>query len=276
MIFNRIMSLCIMSVCCAFLPVASDAAIFYVNSPADAVDASPGNGVCATAGGVCTLRAAIQEANTLVGADTIVLKAKKYYLTIAGAGEDAAATGDLDISGDLTIKGVNSAQTIINGGAVDRVFHITSPFVVKFVNLSIQNGFAATANGGGLYNAGGSVTLSLCSVANNVSTGNMGGGIFSSGLGGSLNIKSSLVTNNSLIATSNCYGGGVTAYNGGTLKVTASKISYNSVMALTASEALGGGIMALVSSGAIISGCKFQGNSATSAANAGGGGLCLA
>ena len=39
-----------------------------VNSTADGVDASPGNGVCATAGGQCTLRAAIQEANSLAGA----------------------------------------------------------------------------------------------------------------------------------------------------------------------------------------------------------------
>ncbi len=39
-------------------------ATFAVNSTADAVDTSPGNGICATAGGVCTLRAAIQEANT--------------------------------------------------------------------------------------------------------------------------------------------------------------------------------------------------------------------
>jgi CSLREA domain-containing protein len=34
-----------------------------VNSAGDASDANPGDGVCATSGGVCTLRAAIQEAN---------------------------------------------------------------------------------------------------------------------------------------------------------------------------------------------------------------------
>ena len=41
---------------------AAHAATFYVNSTTDEVDSNPGNGVCATAGGVCTLRAAIQEA----------------------------------------------------------------------------------------------------------------------------------------------------------------------------------------------------------------------
>src|SRR3990172_1659410 len=40
----------------------SQAATFTVNSTTDGVDSNPGNGVCATAGGVCTLRAAIQEA----------------------------------------------------------------------------------------------------------------------------------------------------------------------------------------------------------------------
>ncbi|HKB93849.1 MAG TPA: fibronectin type III domain-containing protein, partial [Gaiellaceae bacterium] len=42
-----------------------------VNSTGDGDDAAPGNGICATSGGVCTLRAAIEEANGRTGADTI-------------------------------------------------------------------------------------------------------------------------------------------------------------------------------------------------------------
>src|SRR6185503_6308799 len=42
-----------------------------VNSTADAVDANIGDGSCLTSGGVCTLRAAIQEANATPGADKI-------------------------------------------------------------------------------------------------------------------------------------------------------------------------------------------------------------
>ena len=38
-------------------------ATFTVNSTADAVDATLGDGICATATGICTLRAAVQEAN---------------------------------------------------------------------------------------------------------------------------------------------------------------------------------------------------------------------
>src|SRR5262245_31709958 len=56
--------------------------IFNVNSPADVSDANPGNGVCETAlgNGVCTLRAAIEEANRHPSADTIVLQPNTTYL----------------------------------------------------------------------------------------------------------------------------------------------------------------------------------------------------
>jgi CSLREA domain-containing protein len=51
---------------------AQDASLtFTVNSTADDADPSPGNGVCATAAGECTLRAAIQSANKHTGPDTI-------------------------------------------------------------------------------------------------------------------------------------------------------------------------------------------------------------
>src|SRR5574340_707697 len=67
---------------------AANGATFAVNSTADAVDVNPGDGVCATAAGTCTLRAAIQEANALAGADTIVLPAGTFTITIPGQGED--------------------------------------------------------------------------------------------------------------------------------------------------------------------------------------------
>lgn len=57
----------------AFFLIAlpASAATFTVDGTGDGADANPGNGICATAGGVCTLRAAIQEANSLSGSDTI-------------------------------------------------------------------------------------------------------------------------------------------------------------------------------------------------------------
>src|SRR5262245_54831269 len=83
---------------------------FTVNSTTDAVDAAPGNGVCATTGGACTLRAAIQEANAHPnsgsGTDTISIPtAGTYRLTITGRDEEAAAKGDLDITEAVVITG---------------------------------------------------------------------------------------------------------------------------------------------------------------------------
>jgi CSLREA domain-containing protein len=43
---------------CFALPVS--ASTFFVDTTADAVDAVPGDGVCAASSGACTLRAAIQ------------------------------------------------------------------------------------------------------------------------------------------------------------------------------------------------------------------------
>src|SRR5262245_38264714 len=81
---------------------------FTVETIEDAVDLNPGDGVCETTVGpnnACTLRAAIQEANALPGPNTIHMPAGTYTLSLAGGDEDAAATGDLDITGDLTIEG---------------------------------------------------------------------------------------------------------------------------------------------------------------------------
>jgi hypothetical protein len=52
---------------------------FIVNDPGDAPDANLADNVCQTAGGVCTLRAAIQQANTRPGADDI-------WFNLSGAG----------------------------------------------------------------------------------------------------------------------------------------------------------------------------------------------
>jgi len=50
---------------------------YPVNSDTDASDANPGKGLCATSGGNCTLRAAIQEAN-LYGVASTILFATRF------------------------------------------------------------------------------------------------------------------------------------------------------------------------------------------------------
>lgn len=200
-----------------------------VNSTADAVDASPGNGVCATATGACTLRAAIQEANALAGADTIVVPAGTYTLTIAGAGEDLAATGDLDIRDAVTITGAAAATTIVDGGGLDRVFHVTGgPFVATLARLTIRNGHTTGSsfpgNGGaGVLSTGRSnLVLQDCLVSGSNATGH-GAGVGSSGA--TLAITGSTITGNMGVGSASL-GGGV--YNqGGVATITNTTITAN-------------------------------------------------
>src|SRR5215207_841509 len=104
---------------------AAAAGEFHVNSTADMLDASPGDGLCETdITGDCTLRAAVQEANALEGADTITIPAGEYKLTMEGAGEDDALSGDLDITGQVTITGAGAGATVIDANGLDRAFHV--------------------------------------------------------------------------------------------------------------------------------------------------------
>jgi CSLREA domain-containing protein len=159
---------------------AAPAASFTVNTTADTDDANPGNTVCADSSGKCSLRAAITEANALVGADTITLPAGTYTLTIGGTGENANATGDLDITGDLTINGSGPTNTTIDGGATDRVLHVHGGVTAELSGVTITNGRAPDApdgsdgsDGGGIAN-GGTLAFYNTTVASNT-TGKGGG-----------------------------------------------------------------------------------------------------
>src|SRR5688500_15033181 len=99
------------------VPGTASAAVFNVDSTQDRVDANPGDGDCATGQTPpkCTLRAAVMEANALAGADEVVLDSNDYLLTRVGVQEDAAETGDLDVTEDLTVSGEDEAETFIDG-----------------------------------------------------------------------------------------------------------------------------------------------------------------
>jgi CSLREA domain-containing protein/uncharacterized repeat protein (TIGR01451 family) len=175
--------------------VPAAAATFAVDTTTDAVDANPGVDGCATAGGQCSLRAAIQEANALGGTHTITLPAGTYTLTIGGTGEDAAATGDLDVTADITIVGAGATTTIVDGGALDRVFDVrTGKLTVS--GVTVRNGESPfDEDGGGLRAANGSaLVVSESRIVDNVS-GEDGGGI-EIGNTGSLVITDSIVQGN--------------------------------------------------------------------------------
>jgi CSLREA domain-containing protein len=126
------------------------AATFIVDSTADALDVAPGDHECRTAGNLCSLRAAVQEANALTGLDEIRLPAGTFSLGLAGANEDAGLTGDLDVTDDVTLVGAGEDQTILDAAALDRYFdHHPGPLgtTLWLIGLTVRNG-ATSGNGG--------------------------------------------------------------------------------------------------------------------------------
>ncbi len=124
---------------------------FTVNSVIDAVDVNPGDGVCETASGACTLRAAVHEANVLPGEDTIIVPAGLYTLTMVESYETLYG-GGLFITDTLTIDGDGSNQTIIDGGGdllQSRIFAIGGSAQVEISGLAVQHGHPGQAGSGG-------------------------------------------------------------------------------------------------------------------------------
>lgn len=194
---------------------------FAVDSTEDFPDITPGDGECDTGQGQCTLRAAIQEANALAGPQTIGVPAGTYELIIPGFGEDIAATGDLDITDDLTISGAGADATIIHANALDRMFHVdpsASGTIAEISGLTISNGDAHGWGGGGVRNEG-TLTLAEVTVTNNRANSN-GGGIFNVG---TLTITDSTISEN--LSTAN--GGGIFTSVGSVLALTNSTLSGN-------------------------------------------------
>ena len=175
----------------AAFPAPVFATTFNVDSTADEVDVTPGDGACATAGGACTLRAAVQEANATAGLDTVALPAGVYFLTIAGT-DNTADAGDLDITDPLTITGAGARSTIIDGNAIDRVFHSPTTDDLTMSGVTVRNGSIDGA-GGGFEKGNGKLTLTDVTVTGNAATGN-GGGI--STAGGQITLTSVTLANN--------------------------------------------------------------------------------
>jgi len=104
----------------------------------------------------CSLREAVIAANAAGGADTVLLPAGAYDLTIAdasaGIDEDAGATGDLDIApGGLTLQGAGAVATSIDAKTLgNRIVHVLgyysdSPIAIRGVTLE---GGDSSAQGG--------------------------------------------------------------------------------------------------------------------------------
>lgn len=206
---------------------ASAIAAFQVTSTEDVVDAAPGNGVCRTAAGACTLRAAIQESNALAGENTIHLPAGTYPLTLHPLAGHDDASGSHAITDPLRLIGASTATTIIDGIALRSLGFtqvalkiVSTAGRVTMTSLTIRNGgnVLGFCSGSNLrVEAGATVVLRKVAVRGGFDSCNAGG-IRNDG---TLTLDQTLVTGN--LSTGS--GGGIT--NRGTLTIGRSTINDN-------------------------------------------------
>jgi CSLREA domain-containing protein len=246
-------------------PAAAADLTFMVNTTTDDVDANPGDGVCATSGGLCTLRAAVMESNHTASGTVeirVPASASPYVLTIGPSGLGDEASGHLKVTRAVTITGGGAAHTIVDGDGADRVFEVRATSTLS--GLTIENGFVA-GSGGGVYADGGTITLSRSVVTANTASGagGIGGGIAASSVTTLVLDRSTVSGNHATIL-----GGGVSAY-----KVTIS----NSTISDNVVGFEGGGVLFFGSENASIFYSTIAGNWSESDAggNGAGGGIYL-
>jgi alpha-tubulin suppressor-like RCC1 family protein len=214
---------------------------FEITSGLDAVDSTIGDSVCRTAANACTLRAAIQEANADPGPDFVRFHPSVFgsTLSVPGVLENAAATGDLDITGDLELSGPSpSSPSRIDAAGLDRVFQLVGHPTVTLANLEITGGKLAPGygNGAGVLVTGGTLHLSQTVIHDNA-TAAWGGAVHVGGGARLDTIVTGSSPNNALYASNNQadVGGGVSGDPASTIDLTKGAVVGNSAR-------MGGGI----------------------------------
>jgi len=263
----------------------------------DAKDQVPGDGKCDvdknTLGNQCTLRAAIMEANFWGPGSNINIKlgTGTFTLSLPGADDDTAQTGDLDVLTDVTFNGTGTRDAVIAGVDLgDRLIDVPAG-VAPTVTLSgvvLQGGGAPAGEDGGAvrYQGSGELVMTNFSVQGNVAGGS-GGGLYmnrgtlsitgndvfdsnrAGGNGGAIDFEGSVPATLANLTVRNnqaTNGAGVAAYtqvgSGGTLVVASSTFANNEATGSGGGLYQGAGILAATSPN------TFDGNIA--GANGGG------
>lgn len=219
--------------CLLALPV--QAAVFVVNNTQDVNESSLGDSTCNPVGAVgttCTLRAAIQTANALGGSHTILVASGTYNLTRAGNNEDAALTGDLDISADITLVNGTDNPPLVFGNYSDRVFDVHAGGRLRLENINVAGGLANRADTlrGGAFNVRADAELELERAVVSGNIANIGGAIYSDG---TVNILDSEFFQNALLQggfVADSFINGVAILSRGPLSITGSSLHGNGVV----------------------------------------------
>ncbi|QDV05059.1 hypothetical protein Poly30_05540 [Planctomycetes bacterium Poly30] len=233
--------------------LASAQTTFIVNTTTDTVDANPGDGMAQDALGATSLRAAVQEANATADQVTIILQSNALYqLTLLGAGEEFAATGDLDFRGNIVVEG-NGAT--IDGMGADRVIDSPYRYRTRIRNVKLTGGAVVSENGGAARN-GGLLALDGCEIFDCSATGAGASGGGASNTGGLLWVRGTTIRN----CTATRAGGGIEC-NEGITNVSDSLLLDN----MTGPMPGNGGGLHLTGAGKVIfESTEMRGNSASS------------
>lgn len=250
--------------------------------------------------GAVSLRAAIADANLTVEDDEInfSIPSSDPNCTAGGVCTITLTSGQLVVNatstaGALTITNTTGASRLfISGNNTSRVFVVNAGANLSLEGVTITGGYGTVTPatsfrfGGGIYNNGGTLSLTNSSVSGNFSpagggAGGVGGGIYSTG---TLTVTNSTVSGNNAELCNGCgtsgggiyndggtasltnstvsgntarYGGGI--YNTGTFTITSSTITANTAQGAV-SPGSGGGIFNAASGSLILTNTIVAGN----------------
>src|SRR5215212_8943018 len=151
-----------------WLDLAEAATPLIVNSTLDQADAAIGNGICASAAGHCTLRAAVQEGQASNRA--VSVPEGLYELSL----------GHLPVTQNLTLTGAGSGKTKLDGTNSSRIYDIATGGFAYIGSVTLQwglgtPGFQGHSHGGAIHNHG-TLVLVDSSIRSSQTTAIWGGG----------------------------------------------------------------------------------------------------
>jgi hypothetical protein len=167
--------------------------------------------VCETGPPTCGYKHIQEAINEAKSGDTIEIAAGTYDELLAIPGSGSATS--------LSLQGAGAGKTTIDGTESGTVVAISSHETVTITGVTVTQGNVNFATeGGGIFNGGGTLTLTNSQISNNF--GSEGGGIDNQA--GTVTVNNSTLTENDTSAS----GGGI--YNGGgTVTVNNSRLSHN-------------------------------------------------
>ena len=274
-------SLAVALLCALALSGVARAANYTVTTTADAND-----GACTAT--LCSLRDAVMAADSAGGASTITVPAGTYTLSIASAGANDPATGDLDVMDPLTgpptaltITGAGAAATTIDAAGIDRALAVDNGDAsLTLTDVTVTGGqpsvmSSGSLDGGAVWGSG-SLDLERDVFTHDGASNGSGGAVSQAQNAGALTVRNTVFTHNSA-----AFDGGAIANHGtGPMIISADTFGLEQAIGSYSDPNSagndGGALADSASSSASISHTTFSGNQANSGGVPGAGGGALA